>query len=363
MALANASSSSSSSNAVRKVASALAGKHQYRSRLYTLLATYTQSRNSTPLTTVFEQQALKKHQQRDKLGAQLFGYLIELTRQSNLSPLAALGTLLPKDEVAIIEAHPSDDLEQGFMRAAFLANKKGEIKAAFTSSLMMPIMTLCIGFLTSYFLLSNQVPVYLSALPIEHWPSSTRPLITLYAIFVTYLPISVGLVVALALWIKFYSLASGPNGHRRYVDRLPPWSIQKRMQASVFLTSLGVLLQQNNTLRASLETLAPVSPTYLATFQQQMLQQIELNVPVSHIMASGIFDVDTQNYLSDFVEQESLPELMQTLGEERLNHMAKDIENLSTLVGTLFIMVSMLLNLYVVGTGFTLSDAMLNFYK
>jgi len=359
----NVTTNAASHRAVRRLASTLSGKHLYRSRLYTLLATYTQARNKTQLTTVYEQQAQKKLQQRDELGARLFGYLTELTRQSNLSPLRALSMILPKDEVAIIEAHPSDQLDKGFKRAAFLATKKYEIRAAFTSSLIMPFMALAVGLMTSYYLLSNQVPIYQSALPLDYWPSIAKPMLTLYAIFVTYLPVTVGAIIALIAWIKLYSLPAPPGGHRRFVDPLPPWSVQKRLQASVFLTSLGVLLQQKNTLRAALESLASVSPLYLATFQKRMLRQIEANLPASQIIGSEIFEVETRNYLSDFVDQEGLPELMQQLGEERLNHMAKDIENLSTLTGSLIIMISMLFSMYVTFTGFELNQAMLAYYK
>lgn len=349
---------------LKKVASTLAGRHQYRARLYRLLSTYSTASGKVQLTTVFETQALKKLEQKDRLGAQLFGYLTELTRRSNLSPLQALNALLPSDEVAIIEAHPTENLEQGFKRAAFLANKKNDIHAAFTSSLLMPIMSLVIGFTTAFYLLSNQVPIYTSALPdISYWPEIARPLLTLHAIFVTYLPFTAGAITGFVLWVRLYSLKAPPGGHRSFFDKLPPWSIQKQMQSSVFLTSLGTMLQQQKTLRESLLSLARVSPTYLAAYQRQMLTKIEANLPVSKIIASDIFDVETRNFLSDFVEKDSLPDLMQDLGKEQLNEMASRIVNLSTIVGTLFIMLSAILNMYIVFSGFALNDAMVTYYR
>ena len=352
-----------SGRAIRQLASKMSGAHVYRSRIYKLLATYTSSKEKIKLTSVYEHQAQRKLQQKDKRGATFFGYLNELTRHANYSPLKALGLLLPKDEVAIIEAHPSDTIGEGFKRASFLALKKQEILAAFTSSMMMPIMAILVGIGTAYYSLSKQVPVYLTMLPEAYWPSIARFLMPLYAMFVSHWPVTVGVLVTVVLWIKLYSLKRPPGGHRRFCDRLPPWTVQRQLQSSMFMTSLGVMLKQGRTLRQSLEAMSEVAPVYLAVYQRQMLALLKANVPVSQVIASDLFDADTRNYLSDFVEKASFPDLLIELGEERLNEMAQNVANLAIIVGSLFIMLAALLNAYIVLAGFSLNQAMIDFYR
>lgn len=349
---------------LKRLAGQLSSNHLYRTRLYKLLATYTNPRDQVQLTSVFENQMRKKQQQGDKRGEKVFTYLTTLTRQANLSPLEALAVLLPKDEVAIIEAHPSENMQQGFKRAAFLTAKKNDIRAAFTSGMMMPIMALTIGLITTYYQLSNQVPNYLSNLPdLNAWPEIAKPMLTLHKIFVEYVYITISMISLVILWIKQYSLKSPPGGHRVFFDVLPPWSVQKRIQASVFMTSLGVMLQQGNTLRQSLQRLIHVSPVYLATYQQQMLERLQANMPAAEVLHSEIFDVDTRYYFEDYAEREGLPELLQEEGEDQLNAMAKNIENLAIVVGTLFIMLSLGLNMYIAFSGFALNQAMLDYYQ
>lgn len=334
--------------------------HLRRAMLYQLLRDYVANKSS--LTETFGTLARRKREDRDPMYL-VFDALLHLVRDKNIDVFDALRRLVPADEVLLIESYPSHRMALGFEQARQAAIQRQEISSTMRSTLGLPLMSLTIGFGALYVLLKEQVPLFSSILPIEQWPSSAKGLLWLHTMFVEYLGVTVGLLVLLVLWISLYSLKQPAGGHRRLVDWLPPWSLQRGLQASTFLNALGALVNERVSIVLAVERIQRVAPPYLRSQLAIVRRRLDDNQPPGRALSVDLFDKDTAGYVRDFIEQPSFGETMINLAGEKHKALRQKISGFAVMVGVIIILAVNGINGYVAFTGFQLNQQVKEFYS
>lgn len=345
---------------IARVANRLRKNHAKRAMLYRLLRDYVS--NGKALTEVFTILAARKRDDRDPDWV-IFATLSHLVRDKNIGVFAALRQLLPADEVLLIEAYPGHVLREGFEQARQLAASKKEIGSAIKSTLALPILSLLIGFGALYILLREQVPLFTSILPIELWDSSSRGILVLYVIFVEQLHVTVAVIAAVVCWVVFYSLRQPAGGHRRYLDRLPPWSIQRDLQATSFLGALGAMFNQRVSLPDAINRISHVAPVYLKSYLLTISERLRQNQKPGRALSVDLFDQETAGYVRDFIDQTTFGETLMTIAIERQQALKQRISAFSMIVGVVIILGINSINAYVAYVGFSLNQQVTEYYS
>jgi type II secretory pathway component PulF len=328
--------------------------------LYRLLRDYVS--NGKALTEVFAILAARKRDDKDP-DYVIFETLSHLVRDKNIGVFAALRQLLPVDEVLLIEAYPGHVLREGFEQARQLAESKKEIGSTIKSMLALPVLSLIIGFSTLYILLREQVPLFTSILPVELWDTSSRGVLVLYAVFVDQLHITVAIITAIVCWIVFYSLRQPTGGHRRYLDQLPPWSIQRDLQATSFLGALGAMFNQRVSLPDAVSRIAQVAPVYLKSHLLKVSERLRQNQKPGRALSVDLFDRETSGYIRDFIDRPSFGDTLMTMAVERQKSLKQKITSFSMIIGVVIILAINGINAYVAYTGFSLNQQVKEYYS
>jgi len=348
------------SSAVVRVASRLRSNHTQRAMLYRLLRDYVA--NGKAMTESFAILAERKREDKEP-DYIIFETLHQLIREKNVGVFAALRQLLPADEISLVEAYPGHLLHEGFEQARLLTEAKRDISGTIKSTLGLPIMSLIIGFAALYMLLREQVPLFTSILPIELWDGSSRGILILYSIFVEHLLITVAFISCIVCWIVFYSLRQPAGGHRRYVDQLPPWSIQRDLQAASFLAALGAMLKQRVSLPDAIKRIQLVSPVYLRSHLLTMSERLKHNLKPGRALSVGLFDRETSGYIRDFIDQPTFPDTLMTMAVERQRTLKIRITSFSLITGIFIILTINSVNAYVAYIGFNLNQQVKEYYS
>lgn len=353
-------SRSRSSVPITRVSNRLRKNHAKRAMLYRLLRDYVS--NGKALTEVFAILAARKRDDKDP-DYVIFETLSHLVRDKNIGVFAALRQLLPVDEVLLIEAYPGHVLREGFEQARQLAESKKEIGSTIKSMLALPVLSLIIGFSTLYILLREQVPLFTSILPVELWDTSSRGVLVLYAVFVDQLHITVAIITAIVCWIVFYSLRQPTGGHRRYLDQLPPWSIQRDLQATSFLGALGAMFNQRVSLPDAVSRIAQVAPVYLKSHLLKVSERLRQNQKPGRALSVDLFDRETSGYIRDFIDRPSFGDTLMTMAVERQKSLKQKITSFSMIIGVVIILAINGINAYVAYTGFSLNQQVKEYYS
>ncbi|WP_422452214.1 hypothetical protein [Endozoicomonas sp. ALC066] len=306
--------------------------HKRRAALYDLLENYCQVFPS--LIDVLQRIRDRKQADGDS-EFYVFDQILNAVEYQNMKPLDAMAELFPADEVLLIDAASTKGrADRGFARAKFIAEKRAEAKAAIMMSMAYPAYIIFSTGSLFYFILSRLVPDMVQFLPVAKWPEWTQFLNTMYLIVVefNYL-VGLGLVGVVAFAFLTLKLERGPM--RIILDRLPPWSVQKKIQSSVFLISLGDLIGNGDTFPKAVRRLQESSDRYLASYLRTMTERLEDNEPVAQALDCGLFGEKTTGFIKDFSSLPVFGSKIIEIGEKALGEAVAFIKVLAITIGLL----------------------------
>jgi toxin co-regulated pilus biosynthesis protein E len=195
----------------------------------------------------------------------------ELAAGSNIAE--ALQDWATPNEITIISAgETAGDAAKGFREAVGLMEKLIEMKRVIVSSSIYPAFLMVALFGIIYGFANFMVPILSDFSPMEQWPASAQDL-GVFTMWVSENVIFVILAVAAFMFAVFKSLPNLRGGIRdKILDRIPPYSLYKEIQAGLFLSSLSTLMKSGMTFANSLEFIESESPPYV---QDKILEIID----------------------------------------------------------------------------------------
>lgn len=206
---------------------------------------------------------LNRIKNKNSVEAQFYQHIAdELAAGSNMAE--ALDGWATPNEITIISAgETAGDAAKGFREAVGLMEKLIEMKRVIVSSSIYPGFLMFALFGVIYGFANFMVPILSDFSPMEQWPQSAQDL----GVFTTWVSdniIFVLMAVALIFFIIFKSMPKLRGGIRdKILDRVPPYSLYKEIQAGLFLSSLSTLMKSGMTFANSLEFIESQAPEYV----------------------------------------------------------------------------------------------------
>jgi|GEM_PF-4593760 len=252
----------------------------------------------------------------------------------------ALDGLVPTNEKLIIDSGIKKHREaEAFKVAAGLVQKMMQIKKAVKSKLTYPVILYGITlvlFVGGYKMLDT----FSEFVPIHSWDSHARMfydtgkylfenglfLVLMAAAFV----IGVG-----ALMVKVPATARESKTYQRIrnvIDKVPPFSIYKKVAAVSFLTALGGQLRAGATPKESLLIMWESAPDFLKMHISTMLRYFDKqNVGVA-ITSTKLMSVEQEMSIRLIAETKDFSEAIQQTAEKTMEQVDKDIARSTTFV-------------------------------
>lgn len=333
---------------------------QYRIKFYQLLRDYVvDGRMAFP--EIFRRLAERKAQRKDR-DAIVYQTLVNLIDVENEDVMMAMMEVLPREEILLLESTPKDDMSAGFDQIIMLAEGKASVQQTVFRALAMGVLSIISGIPTLFLQLSILVPEYLKTLPADHWPQSTRFVLTLHDLLIVNYWVLPTIIVGLTVLV-IISLRWPVYGIRRYLDYLPPWSFQRGIQSSSFLISLGSLLGQRVSFPQALDKINDIAPDYLHMHLQLMEEKLDDNLEPEKVIDTELLPKERMDYIRDFVGQSSFSTVLKQQGNSEIEGLPGRMKALMVTMITIIIMSVIFLNVYISFSGQQVNAAAKDYYQ
>lgn len=149
---------------------------------------------------------------------------------------------IPDQELSIIEScDVAGRVSDGFLNAVFIAEGTDKILSSIKSSLMIMTYMFSLSFSIVVMFCVLLVPVLKQSVPLEKWNVAQLGVWYFYVIVTEYWYVILFLIVAVSS-IIYKSLSQWTGNIRFAFDKLPPYSIYKRLNGATFILNVNAML-------------------------------------------------------------------------------------------------------------------------
>jgi type II secretory pathway component PulF len=298
--------------------------HERRINLYTNLQMITESGVSLTETTRLLAAKIRKHMPHSFVPYILDDWLKTMAKGKTF--YQALAPWVPDWEMLLLRAGGSAQISHMLKYVAQLSNNIIRLKKGLSSALRYPMLAflmLCalLGVFTYYV-----IPNLKTFMAPEKWPPITKNLYILTSFISNHLFFMIFMavvIVAGTVW-SMSNLRAGLL--RNFLNRIPPWSIYKQFQSSIFLLSLSSLLRSGISFGHAIETIRSGSPRYISSVLIMMQAKLQAGKKTGEALQSELFDPETLVNLEVYADTDKLEEGIFVLAEDQLE---KQIERLA----------------------------------
>ncbi len=227
-----------------------------------------------------------------------------------------------------------------------LAKGKSDIRTNIYMAFGLGSLTIFSGFPTLIFQLSVQIPEYLKVLPEERWPSISHFALFLYQLLIVNFWVVPSIVLLILIFIVI-TMSKPSLSFRRTLDVMPPWSVQRSVQASSFMVGLGTLLNQRIAFPLAIEKIETIAPLYMRLHLEKMQGYLNENLELEDVIDSSFLPKKRMDYIRDFVGQNSFSNVLLKQGNEEIKELPNRIKVMMMTFVTVLIISVFSLTIYV----------------
>lgn len=156
-----------------------------------------------------------------------------------------LAEWIPEQEAALISAgYQTGRISDALRNAITLIDGKSRIITTVIGACIYPALLMSVAIATLNIIAQRLVPELEKISPPENWHGAIAFLAD-SAMLLTNYGIEAAVVILVALVAMFISLPRWTGRWRTYADYLPPWSVYRTLQGTVFLLNIASLLKAN----------------------------------------------------------------------------------------------------------------------
>jgi type II secretory pathway component PulF len=238
----------------------------------------------------------------------------------------------PPGESMLIQAgESSGQLAESFTNALTSTESATKMKSSIIAAMAYPGILFSMLFLIMYMFSTQAVPKLAAAKDPAEWPGASQALYHL-AQFVEHKWWVVLLAVFAFILFANWSTKNLTGPVRNALDVLPPWSIYKSFQSSVFLISTSAMMKTGTPIFESIKSLENMSPRYVSFQLRYILHKLESGRPIGEAMNSGFLDVETGVDIKIFGQTASIEQAMESIGRTSIKNAIERIEAVSALL-------------------------------
>ncbi len=230
----------------------------------------------------------------------------------------ALAPWAPGWEMLLLRTGGTSQISQMFKHVAELSSNIIKLKSGLVSAVRYPAFALLMLFGLMYVFAYYVIPSLSTFLSPEKWPPVTKSLYEFTTFFTSNI-VWILLGIAFSIMMILRSMTDLRAGFARSIlNRIPPWSIYKQFNGSIFLLSLASLLRSENSIGQSLDTIRSGSSPYVASLIIVMQAKLQAGRSAGEAIQSELFDKETQINLEVYADSDKLEEGIQVLAQEQL---------------------------------------------
>lgn len=233
---------------------------------------------------------------------------------------------IPDAELGLIMAGESgDSITEGFRQAEKLARAQAMMKSQTLKAIGTPLIAILLALVLILGFRLFLSPVLTEIAPINKWPLSARLLYNVSGFLLHFgWALALGAPFLALMIIKSMPVYTG--SYRPLLDKIPPWSIYKVMQASGFTMALAGMMKQGKPLDSAIKEYRLSASAYVRKFLAKMQARKATGIQEAAAMNVGFLDKETAGDIIDMGESGGLEVVMQSIGEETLQRAVEGIE-------------------------------------
>lgn len=233
----------------------------------------------------------------------------------------ALSKWCPASEAMIIlGGEKSGNIEQSFHNAIQITESAKRMKSTIIGEISYPIILLTMLCLLIYAFSTQAIPELTTVMTVEKWPDVSKKLHSM-SMFVKddWWKVVLGVISFIAFAI--ITMPSTIGTKRKYLNKIPPWSIYKTFQSSVFLISTSAMMGTGTPIFDAIEKLKQMSPKYVSWELGKILNAIENGAKNGEAFnVGGFLETDTGIDVSIYGKVASLDTALETIGSNSIEN-------------------------------------------
>lgn len=220
----------------------------------------------------------------------------------------------PLSEVMLIKAgEKGGTLADAFTNAVQATTAQRTMISTLKSKMAYPTVLLLVLFAMVYMFSTQVIPKLAEMMPPDKWPSMAFKLYEL-SMFVQTKWWTVFVVIGAVVAAVNYSLSRVTGQPRRWMEKVPPWSVYRSFQSSMFLIAISAMMRTGRPLADSVDDIATMANGYVLEHLSKMQRQFKAGAPNGTAMNSGFFDKETGIELEIYGDTSDFSAAMDMIG-------------------------------------------------
>jgi type II secretory pathway component PulF len=253
------------------------------------------------------------------------------------------GYISDTESVIIAAGEKSGDLAGAFEQAALVARAGADINKAVRSELTTPavqvvvLIGLMVGFSTSV------APGLSQSVPHSALDDSQKMLFGLASVIAKTWFIVVPLLVA-GFWAALWSMPRYTGPARKFLDKIPPWSVYRIYSGSTFMISLSALIKAGIPIEAAIRFIRAQSSPWMREHTSVMVGRLRSGADQGEAMDVGLLGDDLADTVAIYSKTTNFDAAMNSVGKEAIK---TGIESIRAKAGMAKIVSTLLIGLFV----------------
>lgn len=272
------------------------------------------------------------------------------------------GWVPAKDQIIIASGESAGRLDTALENAAFIQQSSKKITTAIRKGLSYPalLISMTIGFM--FVVARVMVPAFSDIKPKEQWTGSGAQMASL-ADFVDNYMVYVLSALATLIVLIIFSLPRWTGKLRAKFDKYPPFSIFRLNAGSGFLLSISALIAAGVSIPQALRIIRKTANPWYKERLDKTLAQMGNGKPFGEALYETKLDFPDKEAVSDirvYAQLDGFEESLSELGSEWLEDSVEKIEEQSTLMRSVSILILAVVFVWIANGIFSLQQQVTN---
>ncbi|MND11568.1 Toxin coregulated pilus biosynthesis protein E [compost metagenome] len=250
---------------------------------------------------------------------------------------ATLQEWVPPSEAMIIRSgEKSGDLASAFANAVSATEAARSMRSAIIGNMAYP-MALLVMICSLIYLFSTQaVPQLTAVKDPEYWPDVSRSLYDM-SVFVQQKWWAVLIGVTAFSGLVSWSMSRFVGSVRTKLDVIPPWSVYRTFQSSVFMISISAMMKSGTPIVDSIKEMRGMSNKYVSEHLREILAQLNAGKPIGSALNTGFLDKETGIDIEIYGELADMQKSMERIGAKSIENALVNIVNAANMAKNLIL--------------------------
>lgn len=256
---------------------------------------------------------------------------------------ASRGYISDTETIIIAAGEKSGDLAQAFEQAALVARAGADINKAVRKELATPVVQLIVlvglmvGFSTSV------APGLSQSVPWSALDDSQRALFSLAKVVASTWFVVVPLMVV-GFWAAMWSMPRYTGPARKWLDKIPPWSVYRIYSGSTFMISLSALIKAGIPIEAAIRFIRQQASPWMREHTAVMIGRLRSGADQGEAMDVGLLGEDLADTVAIYSKTTNFEAAMNSVGKEAIK---TGIESIQAKASVAKVMSTLLIGVFV----------------